>query len=220
MTGPRGILFDFNGVLVDDEPQHCAALIATLADHGLLLDETTYYRDYHGYDDRGCFVLAWRHAGRTLTDTLLKLLVKQKSDRYERAIRDSLTLVPGASEFVRAAAADGLALGIVSGALRREIELVLEVADLRRHVGPIIAAEDVATCKPDPEGYRRGLRSLGLRPVDVVVVEDSLPGLAAARSAGLRCAMLTTTHVSALLADADLIWNDFTGRHPAELPWS
>lgn len=220
MTDPRGILFDFNGVLIDDEPEHCAAFIATLAEHDLLLDQATYYRDYHGYDDRGCFVRAWQHAGRTLTGTLLKLLVKQKSERYERAIRASLTLVPGAPEFVRAAASDGLALGIVSGALRREIELVLDVADLRRHMGPIIAAEDVTTCKPDPEGYRKGLRSLGLRPRDVVVVEDSLPGLAAAHAAGLRCAMLTTTHGSALLAGADLVWDDFTGRHPAELPWN
>ncbi len=97
---------------------------------------------------------------------------------------------------------------------------MLEVADLQRHVGPIIAAEDVATCKPDPEGYHKGLRSLGLRPVDFVVVEDSLPGHAAARAAGLRCVMLTTTHVSTLLADADLVWDDFTGRRPAELPWN
>ena len=44
------ILFDFNGVIIDDEPQHCEALIATLAEYGYPLDRETYYRDYLGFD--------------------------------------------------------------------------------------------------------------------------------------------------------------------------
>lgn len=220
MTRSRGILFDFNGVLVDDEPQHCAALIATLAEHDVVLEPSAYFRDYLGYDDRGCFVRAWSEAGRTLTDTILKLLVKRKSERYQQAIRGSLALVPGAKEFVHAAVAEGLILGVVSGALRREIELVLDVVDLKRHFSSIVAAEDVANCKPDPEGYRKGLTALGLSAGDVVVIEDSLPGLAAARGAGLRCAMLTTSHERDELTGADLVWDDLAGRRPAELPWT
>ena len=220
MTRSRGILFDLNGVLVDDEPQHCAALISTLAENGLTLDTPTYYREYLGHDDRDCFIRAWHDAGRTLTDTLLKLLVKQKSDLYQGSIRNALTFVPGAQAFVQAAAAGGMTLGVVSGALRREVEQVLEVADLRRHFGIVVAAEDVASCKPDPEGYRKGLAALGLPPGDVMVIEDSLPGLAAARAAGLRCTMLTTSHPRASLSDADAVWGDLAGRSPAELPWN
>jgi sugar-phosphatase len=52
-----------------------------------------------------------------------------------------------------------------------------------------------------------------------VVVEDSLPGLAAARAAGLRCAMLATSHGEQDCTAADLVWRDFTGHAPAELPW-
>lgn len=217
---PRGILFDFNGVLVDDEPQHCAALIATLAEHDIQLDEATYYREYLGFDDRGCFAHAWYTSGRTLTSTMLKLLVKQKSDRYSQLIHSHLTMVPGAKEFVTAAVAEGFKLAVVSGALRREIELVLEVSDLRHHFGTIIAAEDVAICKPDPTGFRLGLAALGLPAAGVMVVEDSLPGLAAARAAGLKCTMLATSHERAELVHADLVWDDFQGHHPRELPWS
>ena len=53
-----------------------------------------------------------------------------------------------------------------------------------------------------------------------VVIEDSLPGLAAARGAGLRCAMLTTSHPEDSLAAGDAVWPDFVGRTPDELPWS
>jgi beta-phosphoglucomutase-like phosphatase (HAD superfamily) len=53
-----------------------------------------------------------------------------------------------------------------------------------------------------------------------MVIEDSLPGLRAARGAGLRCAMLTTSHPAAALTAADTVWTDFTGRHPSDLPWA
>ena len=71
---------------------------------------------------------------------------------------------------------------------------MLELAGLRPHFAEIVAAEDVGACKPDPQGYNRAREVLELAPRRCVVVEDSLPGLAAARAAGLRCAMLATSH--------------------------
>jgi HAD superfamily hydrolase (TIGR01509 family) len=192
--GPTGILFDFNGVIVDDEPQHCDALVATLADHGVALDRDGYYRDYLGFDDRECFRFTWARLGRPLAEAELAALIEHKAAYYERAIRASMALIPGAAEFVRAAAAAGHRLAIVSGALRREIELVLGQAGLRAHFEAIVAAEDVSACKPDPQGYLAGLAALGLPASRCVVVEDSLPGAAAARAAGLACVMVATSH--------------------------
>ena len=109
----------------------------------------------------------------------------------------------------------------MSGALRREIELVLDLAGLRPHFSEIVAAEDVSACKPDPQGYNRAReRARRSRRDRCVVIEDSLPGLAAARAAGLRCAMLATSHGEDACAGADLVWRDFTGHDPADLPWA
>jgi HAD superfamily hydrolase (TIGR01509 family) len=215
-----GILFDFNGVIVDDEPQHCDALIATLAEYGYPLDRDTYYRDYLGFDDRECFRFAFSRGGEAVEESRLQEAIERKNAHYERAIRGSMRLVPGAAEFVEEAALDGHQLCVVSGALRREIELVLSLAGLRAHFAEIIAAEDVGACKPDPQGYLRALQRLELEPRRCVVVEDSLPGLAAAHAAGLRCAVLTTSHPGDAFAEADLVWSDFSGRRPGELPWS
>ncbi|HEX6105969.1 MAG TPA: HAD family phosphatase [Gemmatimonadales bacterium] len=215
------ILFDFNGVLIDDEPQHCDALIATLAEDGIELDRDTYYREYLGFDDRECFRFTFERLGRPLDDGRIAAAIERKHGHYERAIRDSMRLVPGAAEFVEEAALDGHQLGIVSGALRREIDLVLELAGLGSHFAAIVAAEDVAACKPDPLGYRRGLEALGAAPRRSVVIEDSLPGLRAARAAGMPCVMLTTSHPEADCAGAgaDAVWPDFVDRSPADLPW-
>jgi len=61
------ILFDFNGVIVDDEAQHCDALIATLAEYGCTLDRDRYYRNYLGFHDRDCCRFATSHGERDCT---------------------------------------------------------------------------------------------------------------------------------------------------------
>jgi len=126
-----GILFDFNGVIVDDESQHCDALIATLAEYGHSLDRDTYYREYLGFDDRECFRFTFERIGHSRDEVVLREAVARKHAQYERTIKDSMRLVPGAAEFVENAALDGFQLAIVSGALRSEIELVLNLAGLR-----------------------------------------------------------------------------------------
>jgi HAD superfamily hydrolase (TIGR01509 family) len=216
----RAILFDFNGVIVNDEPQHCDALIAALETYGYTLGRPDYYRHYLGFDDRECFRFTFERMGRRADEVLLQEAVGRKAEFYERAIRSSLELVPGSAEFIRRAAGGGYRLGVVSGALRREIELILSAADLRDHFSVIVAAEDVTRCKPDPEGYQTARSAIGLPARDCVVIEDSRPGLAAARAAGLRCAMITTSHAAAELGEADLIWPDLRDRDPATLPWA
>jgi HAD superfamily hydrolase (TIGR01509 family) len=214
------ILFDFNGVIIDDEPQHCDALIATLVEYGYSLDRETYYRDYLGFDDRECFRFAFARNGEAVEESRLLEAIERKNQHYERAILAGMRLVPGAVDFVEAAALDGHQLAIVSGALRREIALVLGLADLAPHFAEIVAAEDVSVCKPDPQGFNRAREALGVAAARCVVIEDSLPGLAAARAAGLRCAMLSTSYAKDSLAGGDVVWPDFVGRAPDELPWA
>lgn len=216
----RAILFDFNGVIVDDEPQHCEALTATLAEYAIPLAREAYYREYLGFDDRECFRFTFERHGRPTDAAAVSQAIERKARHYASAIRRSMSLVPGAADFVRRAAADGIALALVSGALRQEIELVLAAARLRQHFDVVIAAEDVSLCKPDPQGYTRARRALGVEPERCVVVEDSLPGLAAARAAGLRCAVLTTSHAAEALRAADAVWPDLAGRLPSDLPWA
>jgi HAD superfamily hydrolase (TIGR01509 family) len=215
----RAILFDFNGVIVNDEPQHCEALIATLASYGCALDRESYYREYLGFDDRECFRFTFERMGRAPDAALLHQAIERKAEMYQEAIRASMQLVPGSSDFVRAAAGEGYRLAIVSGALRREIELVLHQAGLRQFFEILIAAEDVSACKPDPEGYRSAREALGVPGARCVVLEDSLPGLEAARRAGLRCVMIASSHPVNELKHADLVWENLHGRHPRDLPW-
>lgn len=214
------LLLDFNGVIVDDEPIHKVAFRDILAEHDLSLDDATYNAAYLGVDDRTAFRKAFAAAGRALADDAVRGLVERKNRRYVALVERSLPVVPGVTAFVREAAARAR-IAIVSGALRREIEYGLSVAGLKGVVETIVSAEDVPGTKPDPAGFRLALSRLaGLRPAPAwraAVIEDSLPGLAAARALGAGCAMLTTTHPAGALAGADLLWDTFEGHAPAEL---
>src|SRR5439155_4910861 len=103
--------------------------------------------------------------------------------------------------------ADRVAVAIVSGAARAEIEPVLEAAGLAGLVRAIVAAEDVTEGKPHPAGYLRALELLdrGLDASDVLVFEDTEAGIASAKAAGIRCIAVLGTLAPARLTAADEI---------------
>jgi len=218
----EAVLFDFNGVLVDDEAQHCEALQNVLTDEGIALSREQYYSHYLGLDDRTGFVEAYRRANRTLTTEVLNRLVDEKSRVYLRLISASLQMVPGAAEFVQDAG-NHYRLGIVSGALRREIDVVLSRTGLADRFETIITADDVSRCKPDPAGYLAAISAFTRRRAVAapacVAIEDSLHGLTAARSAGMACIMLTTSHPSPALQGrgAAVVWDSLAGHTAREL---
>ncbi len=208
------LLLDYNGVVVNDEPLHCEALRAVLAEEGIALDVPTYCADYVGLDDHASFREAWRRAGRPFEPAAARRLVARKAARYASLAANDLPLVPGVTRFVRLAA-ERWPVAIASGALRAEIALGLARAGIAGSVATIVGAEDAGVSKPDPAGFRLAATRTGAGRA--VVIEDSLPGLLAARALGAGCVMLATTHPAGRLAGADRVWESFDGHDPAEL---
>lgn len=184
-------LFDFNGVLVDDERVHFAAFRDVLARRGVVLEEHTYLERYLAFDDATAFRAMLENGGRPNDAEAVAACVAEKLPLYLAAVSHELVLFPGAFELLRACAAHG-EVAIVSGALRVEIELALERASAQGLVKTIVAAEDVTVCKPDPAGYREALRRLAIEPEGAIVIEDSLAGIEAAHAAG--CAVVGVAH--------------------------
>jgi HAD superfamily hydrolase (TIGR01509 family) len=213
MTGSdmRAIIFDFDGVIADTEPLHCAALQKVLAGIGITLTESAYYADYLGFDDRGCFIAALRAHQRPVTPVQIKSLMEQKAFAYLSAVKQRLVIFPGVRELVREAA-DRYPLAVASGALRQEIDLILEEAGIRKAFAHITSAEDVARGKPAPDPFLHALEGLNrlnpqipLQATDCLVIEDSLPGIRSGRSAGMKVLAVANTHTVQDLGEADAI---------------
>jgi HAD superfamily hydrolase (TIGR01509 family) len=207
--GPRALIFDFDGVIADDEPLHLAAFQHALAAEGIALTREAYYARYLGLEDRAAVVEALREAGEPAAPERVRAVAAAKADRFLDLVRAGAPLFPGVVAFVRDAAAR-VPLAIASGALRREIELMLAQSGLGECFGAIVSAEDVGAGKPSPEGFLRALEALRMRflnlaPAECLVIEDSQPGVEGARRAGMRCLAVTNSHPAAALGGADLI---------------
>jgi beta-phosphoglucomutase-like phosphatase (HAD superfamily) len=120
--------------------------------------------------------------------------VEKKSVHY-RARLPEVRLFPGVKRLL--SALDGrLPLGIASGGRGGEIELILEAHRIRRFFAAVVSADEVARSKPLPDSYLRATAALGvrgLRPSDCLAIEDSVPGIRAARAAGMTCLAVAHT---------------------------
>ncbi len=206
---PKAILFDFNGVIVDDEPLHWRMYNAALRPLGIRVSKADYYEKYLGFDDRDAFRAILRDRRRKFTPALIEELVETKAAAYARRMK-TVPFFPGAARFVREAAGR-YPLGVVTGAIRAEAEGLLRRSGVRSCFKVVVAAEDVTRGKPHPEGYTKGLRALRaatrrpLRASEVLVVEDGPAGIEAARGAGMRVLAVAHTYPPRELRGADAL---------------
>ncbi|HLL88956.1 MAG TPA: HAD family phosphatase [Tepidisphaeraceae bacterium] len=206
---PGAVLFDFDGVIVNSEPLHFYALNEVLKREGVELSEEQYYRELIGFDDRGAIRRAFELHGRTLdAPTLLRVTARKSRVAMDLIGQRKFGALPGVEPFVR-----GLwrhcPLAICSGALRDEIEAMLEGVNLRDCFRVIVAAEDVAVGKPDPSGYVLATKLLAekanvpLKPADCLIVEDAAAVIRNVKALGYPTLAVATSAPADQLSDAD-----------------
>jgi HAD superfamily hydrolase (TIGR01509 family) len=189
----KAILMDFNGVIINDEPVQMRAYQEILADQGIALSEQDYY-DSLGMDDRTFVRAAYARADKNVDEKTISEITTAKSERWRELVSEQLPLFEGIEGFIEKMARE-FTLGLVSMAGRNEIDFVLEKSGLAEHFSTIVSAADVSKCKPDPECFRIGFRQidavrtaqghLPLTHSECLVIEDSPPGIQAARIADL-----------------------------------
>jgi HAD superfamily hydrolase (TIGR01509 family) len=209
----QAVIFDFNGVLVDDETVHFELFREVLGQEGVEVSERDYHERYLGYDDRGCFAAALGDAGQRFDDYRLDELIRRKALRYVELAEKGLRYFPGAAETL-SSLAQFWPLAICSGALRSEIEYALDRIGCRGRITAIIAAEDAHKCKPDPAGYLQTLEALRSHPrpgtfrsadlsgSECLVIEDSQAGIISAKGAGMWAIGITHTYTASQLRQA------------------
>ena len=206
----QAIVFDFDGVIADSEPLHLRAFQQALAEDGIELTPQEYYSRYLGFDDVGVFEALARDRGLAVSDRHVTALVARKGAHLQQMMQEGSVLFPGAREFIRTAAA-AVPIGIASGALRHEIEEIVEAAGVADLFSVIVAAGDTPHSKPSPAPYLLAFEKLraaagnGLEPRRCVAIEDSRWGLESAHGAGLRCVGVTNSYPAHELPGAELI---------------
>jgi HAD superfamily hydrolase (TIGR01509 family) len=179
---PKAILFDFDGVIADTENHYVTAWQRTLGFMGLQVPDEEAARAME-VDDRA--FLAEFFAAREIPVDKVEEWVDRKQALTVELLRYAPRVYPGVAELVGALRGRAR-LAVVSGTWRENVATILESAGLAGAFDLIVAKEDVARLKPDPEAYALALKKLRLSAQSVAAVEDSPSGLSAARAAGIR----------------------------------
>ena len=181
------VVFDFNGTLSDDE--HILFGIfgeLFLAHLGWAMTADDYRDELLGRSDREIIQHAVARHGRGTEDEVTELL-RLRQGVYRQKVAETNPIGDAANQLVKCLRDNEIPVGIVTGAQRDDVLAVLKGSPTGELVSFLIAEEDVSNGKPDPEGFLEAARILNRLPSDVLVFEDSVPGVQAAVAAGMHC---------------------------------
>jgi HAD superfamily hydrolase (TIGR01509 family) len=175
------ILFDFDGVLIDSEPVHCACWAEVLQPLGVSLGWDYYRESCIGIDDREMLRMMATQSDPPRDWEQLWGAYPAKRELFRQRMIAALPFAPALAPLLRRLHGS-YKMAVVTSSARSEIEPLLEAAGLRHYFEIMVCGREAGALKPAPDPYLLAARQLGAhRPL---VVEDSPAGIASARAAG------------------------------------
>lgn len=178
----QAVIFDMDDVLVDTEDVDHEVALRVCSELGITLtseeEESRLGIKTNEFYEK---LSQSRSIPLNVSETVAKHF-----EMYEKILSTELKILPGATTLPPLLVSEGYKLALVSGSTKKQIEIILSQLGLKDIFKIVIAAEDVTRGKPDPEGYSLAAARLGVKPEECVVIEDALPGIAAAKSAGMK----------------------------------
>ncbi len=206
---PFGVLWDMDGVLVDTGELHFQVWSEVLAELGVPFNRDLFSRTF-GMTNAGALPLWF---GRPLDAARITHIGDDKEARFRAAAHGNVAPLPGVRLWLERLQAQGIPQAVASSAPQANIEVLVDALELRPYFAALVSAADMPG-KPDPAVFLEAARRLALPPERCLVVEDSLPGVAAARRAGMKCVAVTITHPAAALQAADLVVDNLAAAPP------
>ncbi len=204
------VLWDVDGVIVDSAPYHLRAWQQAFAARGAYMDRDTFYRTFGQRNDTIVAQVLGPGVPREEEETI----AAAKEARYREIVaREGIQALPGALEWIRRLHDRGIPQAVASSAPPANTTAILQALDLTGVFQALVSGEEVQHGKPDPAIFILAAGKLGVEPRRCVVVEDAPAGVQAAKSGGMACLAVTTSHAADKLRGADLVVSSL-----AELP--
>jgi beta-phosphoglucomutase family hydrolase len=200
MAFERAFIFDMDGTIVDNMDFHTKSWIAFFERRGQIIDPDEFFRATAGRQGKE---IMRRYLGDDLPDDVIATLNDEKESVYRELYEPHRQTVHGFDELVVLAKQKHVALAVATAAPNANITFTLDGLDLRKHFDAIVGAADVARGKPNPDVFLEAARRCDVAPEHCIVFEDAPLGVEAARRAGMRAVVLTTTLPAEAFAEFD-----------------
>ena len=186
--GLKAVFLDFSGVIIDDEEINQALVADIMLGENLRAEEEDYTRYCRGRSDRAGLKDILANRGRILPDDYLDKLIAKKTQGYRQQIEQlaELPLSPHLEEFLIQLQEQNIAIGLVTGTIRSEVEYILQTTNLAQYFDVIVAGNDLKPSKPEPEPYLLAVERLNLQPSECLAIEDNPVGITAAKRAKIQ----------------------------------
>jgi len=186
----RAFIFDMDGTIVDNMAFHTKSWVTFFQRRALDIDADEFFRTTAGRQGKE---IIRSHLGEHLDDDEVLTLNTEKESVYRELYAPHLKTVSGFEALIGEAKLRGVALAVATAAPNANITFTLDGLDLRQHFDTVVGAADVARGKPHPDVFLLAAERCGVEPKHCIVFEDAPLGVEAARRAGMRCVVLSTT---------------------------
>ena len=204
--GQRAVLFDMDGVVIDNLPYHVDAWLLYCERHGIHLTREIFYKDLNGLNSKDTFEWLLK---REITREEIIEMEEEKEEIYRGFYKPFLSPAPGLMDFLALLKANGIKTALGTSAGPGNIDFILDGLGIRAEFDAVIGGAEVTKGKPDPEIYVRAAGLVHVSPEDFWVIEDSLQGIEAGLFAGMKVVGMTTSHSPDELSHTHITSPDF-----------
>ena len=201
----KAVLFDMDGVVVDSEPYHIQAMREVLLEEMELDIPSEEIGGFCGlnYEEKIEIIFKKRNLNADIDS-----LRKKTNERYIQLIKDRIYPKDGLIDLLERLLSENIKISLVTASNRKQTEIIVNRTGTSKYWAFIITGDDVIKRKPDSECYIKAKNKLGLEPKECVVIEDSIPGIEAAKGAGMFCIAIPNDYVKGQdFSKADIIVN-------------
>jgi beta-phosphoglucomutase len=202
-----GVIFDFDGVIADSHAAHIKAWKAFFLTKGKEFSDENLSFVREGAKREEIL----RHFLGELTSEQMASYGAEKDELFQ-ASASEVKLVPGFTKFLLQLDSAALPSAVATSGSRRRVEQTVEALNLCKRFRTVVTGNDVERGKPDPDLFLLAAQSLQADPNCILVCEDAVAGVLAAKTAGMKCLGIAANGRESLLkqAGADLVVEDFT----------
>jgi len=213
MSHQWGVLFDWDGVVIDSSSQHERSWELLAAERGLTLPEGHFKAGFGKKNEVIIPALGWSSDPYTVCE-----LADRKEELYRSLVAaEGVVVLPGARELLTALKEEGIPRAVGSSTPRGNLDALFAATGLDALFDAVVCGSDVTHGKPHPEVFLAGAQRLALPPSRCVVIEDAFAGIEAARNAGMKVIGVATTHPVESLSGCDLAVRSLAEVTPAAI---
>ena len=197
----EAVLWDLDGVIADTGIYHCRAWQTVFPKRGANFTEEDFMRHFGQRND----TIIRDTLGDSISPEEINIIASEKEVTYRRLVAENIKPLHGAIELIRSLREQGIKMAIASSAPPENIQIIIGGLGIEDYFNAIAWGREVAESKPNPQIFLLAARKLGIEPGNCIVIEDSVAGVAAAKSAGMKCLAVTNSHPRNSLKAADLV---------------